>query len=65
MRLASVCQSMGQDMRMSTTGLRRQIDDLKSQLENLLECSHTKEAIEQIRGINIKIDEVEAQEEEM
>ena len=50
---------------MSNTGLRRQIDDLKSQLGNLLECSHTKEAIEQTREINIKIDQLEAQEEEM
>jgi len=50
---------------MSTTGLRRQINDLKSQLRNLLERSHKKEAIEQIREIDIKIDELEAQEEEM
>jgi len=56
---------MGKVMKMSTAKLRRQIDKLKSQLEGLMERSHTKEAIEQIRSINLSIDELEAQEEAM
>jgi len=46
-------------------GLRRQIDRMKSQIDALMECSHTKEAIEQIRSINLNIDALEAQEEAM
>ena len=56
---------MGKVMKMSTAKLRRQIDKLKSQLEGLMERSHTKEAIDQIREIKIRIDELEAQEETM
>jgi len=65
LRLALICQHMGKTMTMSTEGLRRQIMMLRSQLQGLMECSHTKAAIEQIRRLNLSIDELEAQEEAM
>ena len=59
-RLASVCQSMGREMRISTAGLRKQIDVLMNHLEGLGKRSHTDKGIEQIRDTNMKIEELQA-----
>lgn len=56
---------MGKEISMSRTGLRRQIVDLKNQLESLMWSSHLEEGVEQIRRVNMNIEELEAQEEEM
>lgn len=65
MKLNSICQNMGKEISMSRTGLRRQIVDFKNQLESLMWSSHLEEGIEQLRRVNMNIEELEAQEEEM
>jgi len=65
LRLSSVCQSMGRALQMTTMELRKQIEGLKAQLEELMENSHEKEVIDQIKGITGAIEELEAREEEM
>jgi len=65
LRLSLVCQSMGRALHTTTTELKKQIEALKAQLEELMENSHDKEAIEQIKGITGEIEDLEAREEEM
>ena len=64
-RLNLVCQNIGKTMKMSTRELRSQIEEQKAQLEKLMECSPTRSTIDQIREVTAKIDDLEAQEEEM
>jgi len=56
---------MGRTMKMSTRELRNQIEEQKALLGRLMECSPTKSNIDQIRKATLKIDDLEAQEEEM
>jgi len=51
---------MGREMRISTAGLRKQIDVLMNHLEGLGKRSHTDKGIEQIRDTNMKIEELQA-----
>jgi len=65
LKLASVCQDMSKELRLTTAGVRRNIEVLKGQLEELMERSNTQEAIAQIRSIDLNIDALESQEEAM